>query len=255
MYHKKEFPAYALHHKLLSYQINRLNKMILTQIIVCFLLLHWLVSTLCSCFPYKILWPELQRIWRTRMNRPGDTKKAKHNNIFASHVSDLIHLSDAYVHYYCLRYTQNWKTIENNNFRIERLPKHGASTKATIVIIMQRKMVCNKQNQILVVVVVQERTHTHTCRRARARECVCTLIKKAHEIFIDRMRNTIENRRKNVINYFGEVLQREHNTIIIINFVPMYRSLSLSVCVSRFPSSLLRTSYVVVSLDLFNHRS
>lgn len=64
---------------------------------------------------------------------------------------------------------------------------------------------------------------------------VCTLIEKAHEIFIDRMRNTIENRRKNVINYFGEVLQREHNTIIIINFVPILlshflMSLSLLTC-------------------------
>lgn len=72
--------------------------------------------------------------------------------------------------------------------------------------------------------------HRRRCRRRHRRRpnvdtraCVCTLIKKAHKIFIDRMRNTIENRRKNVINYFGEVLQREHNTIIIINFIPTPR--------------------------------
>lgn len=45
------------------------------------------------------------------------------NNVFSSHVLNLIHLSDAYVHLLLFKvYTQNWKTIENNNFRIERLP-------------------------------------------------------------------------------------------------------------------------------------
>lgn len=101
------------------------------------------------------------------------------------------------------------------------------------------------------------RAHAHTLADARARECVCTLIKKAHEIFIDRMRNTIENRRKNVINYFGEVLQREHNTIIIINFVPMYLSLSLSLgfpllcCEPLMSLSLLTYS----TIDLYSMES
>lgn len=62
------------------------------------------------------------------------------------------------------------------------------------------------------------------------------------------IRSTIEQRRKNVINYFAEHTEREHNTIIIINFIPTPRHsadpsspriVSVCICVCLFSTKLL----------------
>lgn len=79
-----------------------------------------------------------------------------------------------------------------------------------------------------------------------------------HEpMFIDSMRKTIEH--KNVINYFAKRTEREHNTIIIINFIPTPRLQILirprSNCANAVALFVLATNRILNIVDIILYTS